>query len=159
MPALPRGRRCHTRHNDPGLQPAGLLRHTEDQEINVIPIKTAVAVHRTRIARKSGARLTSLVLSQNQCAVRCHRKGPGVTTLHTPVKKISEAPSTTRRTRFEKLQVKESTSSWTKLRFTEHPTRIARTTGTRWTSFCMQLGLVPPRNKHTKIMIMEAPEK
>ena len=27
--------------------------------INVIPIKTAVAVHRTRIVRKSGARQTS----------------------------------------------------------------------------------------------------
>ena len=50
---------CDTGHDDPGLQPADLLRrHTEQQEIIVIPIKAAVAVHRTRIARKSGARQT-----------------------------------------------------------------------------------------------------
>ena len=34
---------------------------------------------------------------------------------------------------------------------TEHPTRIARTTSARWTSFCMHLGLVPSRNKHAKM--------
>ena len=53
------GRMCDTRHDDPGLQPADLRRHTEQKEINVIPIKTAVAVQRTRVARKSGARQTS----------------------------------------------------------------------------------------------------
>ena len=34
---------------------------TEQQEINAIPIKTVVAVHRTRIARNSGARQTSFL--------------------------------------------------------------------------------------------------
>ena len=92
--------RCDTEHDDPGLQPADFLRrHTEQQEINVIPIKTAVAVHRTRIARKSGAQQTSClahlrsVLFQNQCAVRCHRMSPGEMTLHMPVKKMSEDDS------------------------------------------------------------------
>ena len=53
VPAPPWGKG----HDDPRLQPADLLRrHTEQKEIIVIPIKTAVAVQRTRIARKSGAR-------------------------------------------------------------------------------------------------------
>ena len=97
----------------PGLQPADLLRrHTEQHEINTIPSKTAVVVHRTRIARKSGAQQTSSfahlwsVLFQNHCAVRCHHMSPGETTLHLPVKKMSEAPST----KVPKLQVEESTS-------------------------------------------------
>ena len=56
VPSPPQGRVCDTGHDDPGLQPADLLHHyTEQQEINVIPIKTAVAVHRSRVARKSGA--------------------------------------------------------------------------------------------------------
>ena len=53
-----------------------------------------------------------------------------------------------------------------KIAVTEHPTRIARTTSARWTSFCMHLGLVPSRNKHVKclransgVLIMEPPEK
>ena len=90
----------YTGHDDPGLQPADLLRrHAEQQEINVIPIKTMVAVHRTRIARKSGAPQTSFlahlgsVFFHNQCAVRCHRMSPGETTLHMPVKKMSEDDS------------------------------------------------------------------
>ena len=91
---------CDTGHDDPGLQPADLLRrHTEQQEINVIPIKTAVAVHRTRIARKSGARQTSFlahlgsVLFENQYAVSCHGMSLGETTLHMFVKNISEDDS------------------------------------------------------------------
>ena len=81
-------------HDDPGLQPADLLRrHTEQQEINVIPVKTAVAVHRTRIARKSGAWQTSVlahlesVLFQNECAVKrpciCMRKRQKTTVCRT----------------------------------------------------------------------------
>ena len=100
VPAPPRGRRCDTEHDDPELQPADLLRrHTEQQKINVIPSKTAVAVHRTRIARKCGARQTTFlahlrsVLFQNQCAVRCHRMSPKETTLNMPVKKIPEEDS------------------------------------------------------------------
>ena len=98
--------------DDPGLQPVDLLRHhTEQQEINVIPMKAAVAVHRTRIARKSGARQTSFLAHllsvlpfRNQCAVRCHRMNLGETTLHMPEKKLSEDdsvwnPSTTPRAR------------------------------------------------------------
>ena len=53
---------CDTGHDDPGLQPTDLLRrHTEQQEINVIPIKTVVAVHGTRVARKSSALQTSFL--------------------------------------------------------------------------------------------------
>ena len=93
-------------HDDPGLQPADLLRrHTEQQETNVIPIKTAVAVHRTCIARKSGAWQTSSlahlgsVSFQNQCVVRCHLMSPGETTLHTRSKKTSEDDSVRKTTR------------------------------------------------------------
>ena len=56
---------------------------TEQQKINVMLILTAVAVHRTRVARKSGPRQTSFLahlgsaLFQNLCAVRCHRMSPG----------------------------------------------------------------------------------
>ena len=47
VPAPFRGRRCDMGFDDPGLQPADpLRRHTEQQEINVIPTKTADAVHR-----------------------------------------------------------------------------------------------------------------
>ena len=74
---------CDMGHDDPGLQPADLLRrHTEQQEINVIPIKTAVAVHRARVALKSGAWQTSSLAHLGRCcfktsAVRCHRMSPG----------------------------------------------------------------------------------
>ena len=52
--------RCDTGHDDPGMEPADLLRrHTEQLEINVIPIKTAVAVHRTRITLKSDLLLSA----------------------------------------------------------------------------------------------------
>ena len=77
VPAPPRERMCDTGHDDPRLQPAGLLRrHTDQQEIHVIPTETAVSVHQTRIARKSGARQTSFlahlgsVLFGNLCALR-----------------------------------------------------------------------------------------
>ena len=62
VPAPPRGRMCDTGHDDPGLQPADpLRRHTEQQKINVILIKTVVAVHRTCVVRKNGARQTSFL--------------------------------------------------------------------------------------------------
>ena len=51
----PGGRRCDTGHDDPGLQPADFLRrYMEQQKINVIPIKTAVAVHAPRGQRALG---------------------------------------------------------------------------------------------------------
>ena len=120
---------CDTGHDDPGLQPTDLLRrHTEQQEIIVIPAETAVAVHRTRIARKSGAPQTSSLahlgsaLFQNQCAVRCRHMSPEETTLHMPAKKTSE-DDTVQKTPLDntsdevpKLQVEESTSFWTDLR-------------------------------------------
>ena len=63
VPAPPRGRICDTGHDDPGLQQEDLLRRpTEQQEIHVIPIKTAVAVHPTRIARTTSARWTSFCM-------------------------------------------------------------------------------------------------
>ena len=52
-----------------------------------------------RALRKSGTQQTSFlahlgsVLIQNQCAVRCQRTSPEETTLHMPVKKISEDDS------------------------------------------------------------------
>ena len=53
----PRRTRCDTGHVDPGVQPVDLLRrYTEQQEINVIPTRTAVAVHRTHIAWRMSAR-------------------------------------------------------------------------------------------------------
>ena len=55
-------RMSDTGHDDPELQPADpLRRHTEQQKINVILIKTAAAVHRTRVVRKNGARQTSFL--------------------------------------------------------------------------------------------------
>ena len=70
------------KHDNPGLQPPDLFRrHTEQQEVNVIPVKTAVAVHRTRIARKSGARQTSFlahlgsVISKPVCGEVPHEPG------------------------------------------------------------------------------------
>ena len=63
VPAPPRRRMCDTGHDDPGLQPEDLLRrHTEQQEINVISIKTVVAVHPTRIARTTSVRWTSFCM-------------------------------------------------------------------------------------------------
>ena len=60
-----RWRRAHTEdegdslaaHDNPGLRPVDLFRrHAEQQEIGVVRVKTAVAVHRMRIARNAGAR-------------------------------------------------------------------------------------------------------
>ena len=37
---------CHVRHDDPGPEPAGLLRgHAEQHEVGVVIAKTAVTVH------------------------------------------------------------------------------------------------------------------
>ena len=123
VPAPPRGRRRHTRHNDPGLQSVDLLRrHTEEQDIYIIPVKTAVVVHRTRIARKNGARQTSSLLClgsaqcQNQCAKRCHRAGPEETTRYTPVQKVFRTSLDNMSDEAPEMQVEEPTSFWTKLR-------------------------------------------
>ena len=48
---------CHVRHDDPGPEPAGLLRgHAEQHEVGVVMTKTAVTVHHV------GARRTSFPL-------------------------------------------------------------------------------------------------
>ena len=67
----------------------------------------------------------------------------GETTLHMPVKKkiLEDA----------KIAGRRIDLLLDRIAVTEHPTRIARTTNARWTSFCMHLGLVPSRNKHAKI--------
>ena len=78
-----------------------LRRHTEEEETNIIFIKTAVVDHRVCIARKNGARQTSFVprlgsaWCRNQRAKRCQ-------VFTTPFGNTSdEAP---------KLQVEEPTS-------------------------------------------------
>ena len=82
---------------------------------------------------------------------------PGETTLHMPVKKMSEDDSV-QKTPLEntsdevpKLQVEESTLLQDRIAVTEDPTRIVRTTSARWTSFCKHLGLVLFGNKHAKM--------
>ena len=97
---------------------------------------------------------------------------PGETTLHMPVKKISEDdqcvenPLDNTSDEVPKLQVEESTSFWAKLRSPSTQCASRWTTSARWTSFCMHLGLVPSRNKHAKmsprglgVLIMEPSEK
>ena len=101
VPAPPGERRCHTGHDDPGLQPADLLRrHTEQQKINVIPIKTAVAVHPTRIARRTSARWTSFCMQapgfgsiSKQTCQKCRRANSGVLIMELPQKYVSEGDS------------------------------------------------------------------
>ena len=81
---------------------------------------------------------------------------PGETTLHMPVKKIPEddsvlkTSSTTPRTS-AKIAGRRIDLLLDRIAVTEHPTRIARTTSARWTSFCVHLGLVPSRNKHAQM--------
>ena len=78
----------------------------------------------------------------------------GETTLHMPVKKITEDDSvrkTTRLGRGAKIAGRRIGLPLDKIAVTKHPQRIARTTSARWTSFCMHLGLVPSRNKHAKM--------
>ena len=128
-----------------------LRRHTEEQEINIIPIKTAVAVHRTRIARKNGARQTSFLAHQgsllflNQCAVKCHHTSPGETKLHLPVKKMSEAPSTRPRTRRQNCRSQNRPPS--RQNRGHRKPNAHRADNER----SVDLGLVPSRNKRTKM--------
>ena len=128
-------------------------------------IKTAVAVHRTRIARKSGARQTSFLAHLG--SVLISKPVCGEVSTHEP---RGNDPANAREKDTRRRQCVEktldNTSDVDKIAVTEHPTRIARTTSARWTSFCMHLGLVPSRNKHAKmspselgVLIMEPPEK
>ena len=149
LTAPPRGRRRHTRHNDPGLQSVDLLRrHTEEQDIYITPIKTAVVVHRTRIVRKNGARQTSSLLSlgsaqcQNQCAKTCHRAGPEETTRYMPVQKVFRTSLDNILDKAPEFQVEEPTFFWTKLRSpsAQRASRGQRALGGPF--FCMHLSFV-----------------
>ena len=157
VPAPPRGRTRHARRNDPGLQPVDLLRrHAEEQEIHIIPIKTAVVVHQTRIARKNGAgrpppcrvlgRRNVKINARRGATARARRKRPGTCSC----KSFHNLPRQ-HLVRGAKIAGRRTDLLLNKTAVTERPTRIARITGTRWTSFCMHLGLVSPRKKHTKM--------
>ena len=154
---------CDTEHDDPGLQPADLLRrHTEQQEIIVIPIETAVAVHRTRIARKSGAwqasflaHLGSVLISKPVCGeVSPHEPGRN-DPAHAREKDIigrqcEENPFDNTSDEMPKLQVEESTSFWAKLR---SPSTQSASRGQR--ALGLHLGLVPSRDKRAKMSPLE----
>ena len=73
------GRMCDTGHDDPGLQPADLRRHTERKEINVIPIfpRSPCTERAWRGKVVPGWRTWSRCFFQNQCAVRCQRMSRG----------------------------------------------------------------------------------
>ena len=70
------------RHDDPGLEPADLLRsHAEQHEVGVVIVKTAVTVHHV------GARRTSFwehlgSISCQKCIKKCHRVNPERSALH-----------------------------------------------------------------------------
>ena len=67
---------CDTGHDDPGLHKSSHRKAGRGR------------LHRTHIARKSGARqIWGRCLFQNQCVMRCHRMSSGETTQHMPLKK------------------------------------------------------------------------
>ena len=125
--------RCDTGHDD---------LHCSQRISSVVTpnsIKTAVAVHRTRIARKSGARQTSFLAHLG--SVLISKPVCGEVSTHEP---RGNDPANAREKDTRRRQCVEktldNTSDVDKIAVTEHPTRIARTTSARWTSFCMHLG-------------------
>ena len=173
-------RRCDTGHDDPGLQPADLLRrHTDQKEINVIPIKTAVAVHRTRIARKSGARqasflarLGSALISKPVCdEVSPHEPG-GNDPANAGEKGYQKTTvwrktcSTTPQRRCQNCRSKNRPPSGPELRSpsTQRASRGQRALGgppsaCTWVWFHLETNMPKCRRANSRVSIVEPPEK
>ena len=136
---------CDTGHDDPGLQPADLLRrHTEQQEIHLIPVET-VAVHRTRIARKSGARQTSFLAQLGSVLI----SKPVCGEVHEPG---GNDPAYAREQDIKRRQCVENP-------FDNTSAEVPKLQVEEPTSFCMHLGLVPSLRANSGVLTTEPPEK
>ena len=70
-------------HDDPGMEPADLLRgHAEQHEVGVLIVKTAVTVHHVGARRTSFWGHLGSVSCQKKCIKKCRRVNPGRTTVH-----------------------------------------------------------------------------